>query len=69
MSSSSSSWGRKSSSAPVRVRSPGRRMSNSRATAEAVALWSPVIITGRTPARWHSSTAALASLARRMRLR
>ena len=47
---SSSSWLIRSSSAPVRILSPGRLRSRARATAAAVALWSPVIITGRTPA-------------------
>ena len=36
-------------------------MPSSWATAKAVALWSPVIITGRTPARWHLATAAFTS--------
>ena len=61
MSSSSISWGMKSSSGPVRARSPGRQMSSSRATAMAVARWSPVIITGRMPAWWHRSTAPFTS--------
>ena len=61
MSSSSTSWGIKSSSAPVTDQSPGRAISSSLATAMAVARWSPVIITGRTPAIWHLATAARTS--------
>ena len=58
---SSSSWGMKSKSSPVRAVSPGRNMSSSRAMATAVILWSPVIITGRMPARWHRCTASRTS--------
>ena len=49
------------SSPPERTRSPGRQMPVSRAMAQAVALWSPVIITVLIPAFRLRETASLAS--------
>src|SRR5437773_1839522 len=55
------SSGRASSSSPVRARSPFSRIPISRATAIAVSLWSPVIITTRIPARFAFRIASIAS--------
>ena len=57
MSASSISWGMKSRSAPVRAASPSRKMPTALATATAVRLWSPVIITGLMPALRQLATA------------
>ena len=61
MSCSSMSWGMKSSSPPVTASSPSRQMSSCFAMARAVERWSPVIITGRMPARRQRATAFAAS--------
>src|SRR5207245_3420433 len=50
-----------SSSPPVRARSPSPRIPISRATAIAVSLWSPVIITTRIPAFLQRRIASIAS--------
>ena len=50
-----------SSSAPSRAKSPSLKIPTSRATAIAVILWSPVIMTGFIPALIQSATAALLS--------
>ena len=50
-----------SRSAPRMTLSPSRRMPMSAAMADAVSMWSPVIMMGRIPAPMHTLTASFTS--------